>query len=446
MSVRIGSFEALEATLKARTNFELRRPPPGGWGLDRMDGLLASLGSPQLSYPVVHVAGTTGKGTTCSALASVLDAAGLKVGLTTSPHLVDLRERIRVGASPASDALWLESAEEVLAAANQSDAPTYFELVIAMAFVAFRRAAVDVAVVEVGLGGRLDATNLVQPAVSVITRIGLDHCELLGADLRSVANEKAGIVKAKVPVVIGAGPAEAEQTIRERAQEVGAPVLVAKAIEVLERSPGRTRVRVCSRGWTGEVTTPLTPRVAQNLALVAVAVEALGAAIGRDLLAALPRGLARVRWRGRFDVLSPTPSRPRLVIDGAHDPDSVSALLEGVKSLDEGKPVVLLGMLKGKRTTEICALLAAACCEAFSCDAPSPRALPASSLRLELASAGLDARATSDLDAALALAQARALELNVPLVVAGSLYLAGAVLAKLAEDVSSVWGSSSRGP
>lgn len=443
MSVGIASFAALEEILRQRTNFELRRPPPGGWGLERMKQLLVALGSPQLSYTVVHVAGTTGKGTTCSAIASVLDAAGLKVGLTTSPHLVDLRERIRIGPAPASDALWLESAGEVLAAADAADPPTYFELVIAMAFVAFRRAAVDVAVVEVGLGGRLDATNLVQPAVSVITRIGLDHCELLGATLRAVAGEKAGVLKPGVPVVIGAGPAEAEHAIRDRAAAVDAPVLVAKGVEVLDRARARTLVRVCGLTWTGDVNTSLAPTVAQNLALAAVAVEALGTALGRSLLAALPRGLSRVRWRGRFDLLPPTPTTPLTVIDGAHDPDSVLALLDGVRSLGAGEPVILLGILEGKRVGEICALLATDCSEAFCCDAPSPRALAAADLKRDLEDAGLSTQAVAGVSEALAQAQARALEQNVPLVVTGSLYLAGAVLAELGEDVSSAWELSS---
>ncbi|MCA8923073.1 MAG: bifunctional folylpolyglutamate synthase/dihydrofolate synthase, partial [Planctomycetes bacterium] len=187
------TFADLCAALDRRVDLE-REPQSGGYTLDRMRALVDELGHPERALRAVHVAGSKGKGSTCAAVASALHASGWRVGLLTSPHLVSARERIRLGPRPAPDRLWLEAAERVFACAAAADA-TWFELTTAIAFELFRAAEVDLAVVEVGLGGRLDATNVVSPTACVITRISLEHTAILGPDLATIAREKAGILE-----------------------------------------------------------------------------------------------------------------------------------------------------------------------------------------------------------------------------------------------------------
>ncbi|MEN9841237.1 MAG: hypothetical protein RL376_1037, partial [Verrucomicrobiota bacterium] len=200
------------------------------FGIDRMRGFARQLGHPERAQPIIHIAGTNGKGSVAAMVASILRAAGRRTGLYTSPHLVRLGERVQVDGVPLSEAeivAYFAELEPLVAALEREspgEAPSFFELMTAMAFLQFSRRGCDVAVVEVGLGGRLDATNIVTPAVSVITSIGLDHCELLGNTLEEIAAEKAGIIKPGVPVVMGHLPAAAEAVVRAIAAGRGAPL------------------------------------------------------------------------------------------------------------------------------------------------------------------------------------------------------------------------------
>ena len=439
------SFAALESALRARTNYELQSPPPGGWGLDRMQRLTRGLGYPERAQPVVHVAGTSGKGTTVSALASCFDAAGLRVGWTTSPHLVDLRERIRIGAGPAPDALWLEAANRVFEIAGELEIePTYFELVTAMAFEAFRRAKVDVAVVEVGLGGRLDATNVVQPTACVITRIGLDHGRLLGNDEASIAREKAGILKPGVPAIAGPNHPLAQEAIVAHAKEVGADLwLLGRegTVELLEEAGERSCVRIETPLGIHDVETTLSGPPLDNAALALLALASLQQQgvfpPSVKLLDAAKPGLARLRWRGRFDVVG---SSPAVVIDGAHDALATQALAQAFTLRFPGKaPVVLLGIANDKATDAVLDLLAPLCAEAVCTAFASPRATDPDVLAAGFETRGLAAAREGGVEEALTLARARARARDVPLLVTGSLYLAGEVLRLLGEDVSRAW-------
>ncbi|MEM8550659.1 MAG: Mur ligase family protein, partial [Verrucomicrobiota bacterium] len=200
------------------------------YGLERMQRLVEALGYPQLSYPVIHVAGTNGKGSVCAMLESIYRHAGYRVGLLTSPHLVHLGERVQVDRMPLSDRQitayvdQLRPVAESLSRGKADTHPTFFELIAAIGFLHFRQEQVDLAVIETGLGGRLDATNVVEPLASVITSIGLDHTEILGDTLAVIAGEKAGIIKTGRPVVLGGLEDEAETVIRRRAAELGASI------------------------------------------------------------------------------------------------------------------------------------------------------------------------------------------------------------------------------
>ncbi|MBC8009507.1 MAG: bifunctional folylpolyglutamate synthase/dihydrofolate synthase, partial [Burkholderiales bacterium] len=257
-----------------------------------MRDFAALLDNPERVVPVLHVAGTNGKGSVAAMLASILRAAGQRAGMYTSPHLVRLGERVQVDGVPLSEAEILAYVAELepMAAALErgmpGEAPSFFEFMTAMAFLQFARRGCDAAVVEVGLGGRLDATNIVIPEVSVITSIGLDHCELLGGSFAEIAAEKAGIIKPGVPVVIGRLPAEAEAVIRRIAAENDAPLTSVREVfgETLENYP-----RPALEGDYQRV----------NAATATLAARAVAERFGiAD--AHIAAGLARVVWPGRW--------------------------------------------------------------------------------------------------------------------------------------------------
>ncbi|MDB6168372.1 MAG: fgs, partial [Verrucomicrobia bacterium] len=206
------------------------KPAPGKFGIDRMRRFSAALGHPEEKIPVVHVAGTNGKGSVSAMVDAILRSAGWRVGLYTSPHLVNLGERVQVDRQILREdeilALTreLDRVAEEIGARHPDECPSFFEYMTAMALLAFTRRGCDVGVIETGLGGRLDATNIVTPEASVITSIGMDHCEYLGDELAQIAREKAGIIKPGRPVVMGLMPAEAEQVIRAVALERGSPL------------------------------------------------------------------------------------------------------------------------------------------------------------------------------------------------------------------------------
>lgn len=292
-------------------------------GLSRMRALLAQLGDPQLRYSVLHIAGTKGKGSTAALSASILRAAGKRVGLTTSPHLLSARERIVVDDVLIDAAAFVDVAARVDAAARalpaELDAPSFFERMCAMAFVHFADVGVDVAVVEVGLGGRLDATNVVSPVACAITRLGMDHMEYLGPTLAHIAREKAGIIKAGVPVVTVAQDAVAAGVVAAVAAGVSAPVTVVDAAAVAALDD----VDVALSG----------AHQRENAATAVALVDAAAPALDLTLTRAIVRaGCARVRWPGRFERVA-----PRVILDGAHNVDSARALAAAIVALTAGE-------------------------------------------------------------------------------------------------------------
>ena len=308
------------------------------FGIDRMRLLTAALGHPERAYPVVHLAGTNGKGSVSAMLEAILRTAGCRTGLYTSPHLVRLGERVQVDRHLLTEAEIVAYARELapvaarLGAAGVDEHPTFFEFMTAMAFLQFARQKVDVALIEVGLGGRLDATNVVQPELAVITSLGLDHLEHLGDNLAAIAGEKAGIIKPGRPIVIGRLPAVAEQVIRAVAAGRGAPVHSVREVfgENLADYP-TTNLEGDYQRW--------------NAATATLAARLLTGRFPLDD-AAISRGLRQVVWPGRWQ-------RTRLggrtlILDASHNPEGAEVLehnLRQLVALTGRRPVVITGIL-----------------------------------------------------------------------------------------------------
>ncbi len=299
--------------------------------------LLALLGHPERRFAAVHVAGTNGKGSTCAFLEALLRAAGRRVGLYTSPHLVRFEERIRIDGREIDEAEVVRLTVELRALLEASPVPasaggrypTFFEFTTAIAFAALARAAVDVAVVEVGLGGRLDATNVLIPRVSVITNIDYDHMELLGATLEAIAGEKLGIAKRGVPLVTAERRASLLARFADRCAALEAPLFVlaeergGPAPWVGRRTDGTTAYRGLRLALDGLTLGLAGAHQADNAGLALLALEVMGdAALPADE-AAIRRALAGTRWPGRLETVQ---ARPRVVLDGAHNPAGVARL------------------------------------------------------------------------------------------------------------------------
>ncbi|MBI5771075.1 MAG: bifunctional folylpolyglutamate synthase/dihydrofolate synthase [Verrucomicrobia bacterium] len=312
------------------------------FGVDRMQLLAAALGQPERAVPGVHVAGTNGKGSVAAMLEAILHAAGWRTGLYTSPHLVKLGERVQVERHALTEAeivafsAELRPVAEKLAATEPDDHPSFFEFMTAMAFLQFARKRCDVSVIEVGMGGRLDATNIVTPEVSIITSISLDHCEFLGETLEKIAGEKAGIIKPGRPVVIGRMAAEAEQVIRQVAAERGCAVTaVHEAFGDDVAGYPTTNLECEYQRW--------------NAATATLAARALGSR-WRITPDAIARGLAHVDWPGRWQRVH---LGGRLtILDASHNPEGAQVLDANLKRLvaETGRaPVVITGALGAAR-------------------------------------------------------------------------------------------------
>lgn len=317
---------------------------------DRPRRLLELLGAPQDRYPSIHIAGTKGKGSVAAMCAACLRAAGLRVGLYTSPHLREFRERIRVLTPQDTDGRISEEdfvahMTRVRGVLDQTPGITWFEIVTALGFLHFAQTGVDVAVVEVGLGGRLDATNVLMPEVSVITTLSLDHTQLLGDTLAQIAFEKGGIIKPGIPVVTAIQQPEALETIERIAGERSAPLIVIGRDWIYEGVRGVDDSHVIRRlkvlaGPDPEFIPPLTEfpltlSGEHQLGNAAVALAALDRVRGRFPglnLAALIAGLATVQWDGRLQLLQEGNGRPAVLVDCAHNDDSAAQLVRALSS------------------------------------------------------------------------------------------------------------------
>lgn len=316
-------------------------------GLERVGALLAALGNPQDSFRSVHVAGTNGKGSVCSLAASILIEAGHKTGLYTSPHLSKFNERISVNRRIITGRELAEAASEVRRAVRGAriEEITFFEFTTAMAFLHFRKKKVSVAVVETGMGGRFDATNLVSPLVSVITNIALDHTEWLGRTVKEVASEKAGIIKPGVPVVTGQRPGAALSVLRSAARDNSSPLYVMGKDFRAEGDPASFSYSGLSGGLPGLRVALRGPHQVNNAAIALAAMEILRAR-GVDISAkAVKAGLKSVLWPGRFEILSRS---PLVILDGAHNPAGAAVLREAISALRKKRLILVIGMMSDK--------------------------------------------------------------------------------------------------
>jgi dihydrofolate synthase/folylpolyglutamate synthase len=408
------------------------------WGLGRTERLLAAVGDPHRSFHSLHVGGTNGKGSVSATLASVLRGSGHRVGLYTSPHLCSFRERIQIAGEPVSEEALVRAARR-LWPAIQAEGASFFEATTALAFLIFADAGVDVAVVEVGLGGRLDSTNVLTPDVVVLTNVALDHTESLGETRAAIAREKAGIIKPGVPVLTGEGEGEALEVFRARAHEVGARLydFDPTALGAVEVGSDGTRFTLRTRRWGAlSLHTPLIgAHQARNTALAVEALEHLPEAFVPER-EALVRGVAEVRWPGRLQWEQR--GGQSWIFDVAHNPAGVEALVAALEKLSVPRPVVaVVGILSDKDWAAMLpALLGLADRLILTIPPTAPpgrRWDPAGALALLPEGRGV---VVEDFDAALEVARREAGEGAV--VVTGSFHTVGDALTRLG---LAPWGS-----
>jgi dihydrofolate synthase/folylpolyglutamate synthase len=395
-------------------------------GLETVAALLAGLEHPERRYPSLHVGGTNGKGSTAVMAAAILQAAGCRVGLYTSPHLVDFRERIVAAGAMISEERVADLTGRVRAVGGTPREPTFFEFTTAMAFQHFADAGVDIAVIEVGLGGRFDATNVLAPVATAVTSVALDHQEHLGTTLGAIAFEKAGIIKPGVPVVLGRVPEEAAAVVARAARERQAPLRrLPDDFRTTGESPAQFRYDGPTVSYDG-LACPLEGR--HQLDNAACALALLEAASGHGLRVpehAVREGLRAVRWGGRLETVE---ARPHIVLDGAHNPDAAAALaahVAGIRRIRPGSRVLLVwGMMRDKDQAGFLDRLLPHVDEVIVTQARGLRAMPACELEPLVRARGRTARAQADPVEAMALARRMAAPDDL-ILLTGSLLLVG---------------------
>jgi len=403
-----------------------RSPSTVVLGLQRMQEALEELGHPELRLRAVQVAGTNGKGSTCAFLDAIVRAAGHRVGLYTSPHLVRVNERIQVGGVPIDDETLGMRVIEVVEKAPAALEATYFELGTLVAMEHFAREHVELAVLEVGLGGRLDATTAARPRLTAVTRVGMDHMEFLGESLEEIAREKAAIFRKGVPAVVAQQPPEALAAIESVAGSVGAPLLLEGRDFSLD---GLGRYRGPELSLDGLALSLHGDHQHHNAAVAIACAHQLdrqGLAVGAE---AIRTGLQRTRWPGRLEQI---PGHPPLLLDGAHNEDGVEALLAALNAPPyAGRAVHLVfGVVSDKRVEPMLRMLLPRCASATFTPVATPRSLdPAAYLAVARSLCPV-----VDVAPSVEEALARARNLAGPdawVLVAGSLYLVGEVKALL---------------
>ncbi len=404
-------------------------------GLDTIRALLGRVGDPHRRYPVLHIGGTNGKGSTAAMAASVLQASGHRVGLYTSPHLIDFRERIRVNGEMIPESRVIHGVDTLRAASAPDLAPTFFEFTTALAFHYFSECQVDVAVLEVGLGGRFDATNVVDPLATAITTIGLDHEAYLGSTIEAIAMEKAGILKPRVPVVLGRIGEPACRVIEDRAVAVGAPVF---RLDRDFRCEGASPADCHYTGFAlraEHLRCPLQGQfqldnLACSLALIELARER-GITVSETALRA---GLQQVAWEGRLEIVGQAPT---VMVDGAHNPAAATVLAEYLAEWRRARPAarihLIVGMMRDKHPREFLAPLLPVVDALILTQADLPRAATGTELRLLLERDAPFAQVATTPSDALAMAKHAAAASDL-ICVTGSLMLVGEIKALLRGD------------
>lgn len=396
-------------------------------GLERISELCALLGHPEDSLKFIHVAGTNGKGSTSSMLSSILTAQGYRVGLYTSPFVERFNERIMFRGEDIPDDDLARDTEYVKKFADtMEDSPTEFELITAIAFVYFKRMNCDFVVLECGLGGRLDSTNVIKtPVISLITGIDLDHTAILGDTTAEIAAEKAGIIKSGVPVVFGEGDDDAESVIREKADEMGSQYVRTEFSQIgnIRTEIGgtifdfgeRRNVKISLRGLYQT----------RNAATVLTTVDVMrknGIAISDE---ALVRGLVSAEWKARFETLV---SDPLVIYDGAHNLQGIKAAVENISHYlspltDDGKIILLMGVMADKDHLDMIGTLSPYVKTVYSVTPDNARSLDSTGVKREFRSFGVDAHSSETINEGVRAAMDCAKHENRPLVCLGSLYM-----------------------
>jgi len=397
------------------------------FNLDRMFALLEELSNPQAKYPIIHVAGTKGKGSVSALCASALQAAGYQTGLYTSPHLLDYVERIQINGEPISHEQMIELVEEIKPAVARIPKLTTFEITTALGFLAFAKNDVNAAVIEVGLGGRLDATNVVLPKVSVITSLSYDHMAVLGNTLAKIAGEKAGIIKPGIPVVSAPQTEEALEVLERVASEKNCPfVLVGRDVqfERLASSLDGQELAVTFQRSAASLKIPLLgEHQIQNAATAYAALKTSGIKISDE---ALQMGFSRVKWRARFEVAR---RDPPVILDSAHNQDSFAKLRQTLEEHFPGKQVYLIfGASEDKNIPGMFAEMKPKIKKLIVTRADHPRALEPEKI-MELADqAGLASEALSPVESAFQRALALSEKDGSIVLSAGSMFVTAEVM------------------
>jgi dihydrofolate synthase/folylpolyglutamate synthase len=444
---------------------ELAQTPAHKFDLDHMRVLLAALGRPERQFPSVLIAGTNGKGSTAATLAAILRSAALKAGLYTSPHLVRMNERIRIDGQAISDETFAalharvdRTAEELVDKKALPWHPSFFEMMTAIAFEYFASEKIDMAVLEVGMGGRLDATNVVEPRVSVITDISLDHQKYLGDTVGEIAREKAGIIRPGVAVVTLPQQPEANDVIGNTILHLGArgvnavpyvPPVSPGSAEYLRRSAENrlpnteptdghfNRYPLAVMGKEILVETPLVGRhQLRNIALaIATAVELSEQGFKGITAETIERGLRETRWPGRFEVIPARVGWPELVIDVAHNPAGAWALRAALSDRYGDRPLIFVfGAMRDKAISEMTEILFPLAERVIATRPENPRAATPEEIRRAAARTAVEIETIDDVGQALE----RARELAAggsALVITGSIYLVGEVMRMIGAEI-----------
>ena len=421
---------------------EKSQKPRRKFDLQHMRVLAEALSHPERRFPSIIVAGTNGKGSTSATLAGILHQAGYRTGLYTSPHLVRVNERIAIDGEEISDPEFAEMhsrietvSRELLAQRKLEQHPSFFETLTAMAFEHFASIGIDVAVLEVGIGGRLDATNIADPLLSVITDVSLDHTEWLGDTLTEIAREKAGIIRANGTLITLPQHPEVNDAIAEAVRECNARVInasayvppVTPAAETFEDSTAtapQNRYTLDVLGLEVEIHSPLAGRhQLRNVALAIAAAVELNQNFGYNISAQqIADGIANTRWPGRFQVI---PGTPEIVLDVAHNPAGAWALRSALSSRYENQPpTIIFGAMRDKAIAEIAEVLFPIAEEVIATKARSPRAASAEEIQKLAAHVGSPISAARDLESAMHMARRQ----QRTIVITGSVYLVGEAL------------------
>ena len=390
-------------------------------GLERITALCDMLGHPEKDLKFIHVAGTNGKGSFCAMTDSVLRAAGYKVGLYTSPYIYEFNERMRVNGENIPNDTLCELTEYVKQFADKmEDSPTEFELITAIAFEYFRREKVDIVVLEVGMGGRFDSTNIIRnPLLSVITGIALDHTAFLGDTVEKIAGEKAGIIKDSAPVLYGGDDNTAREVIKSTANSRSSEYYETDYSALSIKCTDLAGTEFSYKGKNAKIRL-LGLYQPRNAAIVLDAIELLRAGGLEISDASVTHGLANARWRARFEIIE---HDPLVIFDGAHNPQGIRAAVDSIKTYFKDKKVcVFTGVLKDKDYNVIAKTLSEITDTAFTITPDNPRALPAEDYAKVLCEYGINATPCTSISEALSLGKSAAKEKETALCCLGSLY------------------------